>query len=196
MKTLFVVTCGVLAVLVGRGADAAVTPSVASVSTPNVTQGKAVTPGGPVTDFFQAIVGSSGAIVTGTVTFFLCPPSLVTPGQGCVSGGKQIGAAKSLDFNVLILTGSHATSDPASGADTIEPGTYCWRTEYSGASNLFNPTTHTNFDTECFIVAMPNPAAQQVPTLSTWGMILLAASLAGGAARLLVRPSSRPTSVP
>jgi hypothetical protein len=42
------------------------------------------------------------------VAFFLCQPNEVTAGQGCVSGGTQIGAAKT-------LSGGQATSDAASG---------------------------------------------------------------------------------
>ncbi len=86
-------------------------------------------------------VGQAG----GTVKFFLCQPSELTPllTGDCSSGGTQIGGA-------ITLAAGSATS--ASSANTNDIGKYCWRAEYSG-DDLYLPSTHTNSTTECFWVA-------------------------------------------
>jgi hypothetical protein len=87
---------------------------------------------------------------TGTVTFFLCQPFQVTPG-GCVSGGAQVGAVKT-----LTATGSEATSSSTSDAtaNTRIFGKYCWRVAYSGDANYL-PASHTDNATECFNAFLP-----------------------------------------
>ena len=87
------------------------------------------------------------------MTFFLCQPSEVTAGQGCVSGGTQVGAAQP-------LSGGQATS--AATTNTSASGTYCWRAVYSG-SEVYAPSTHTNAGSECFTTAAFKLEHSEVP---------------------------------
>jgi len=97
------------------------------------------------------VSGSAGTVTpTGTVTFFLCQPFQVTPG-GCVSGGAQIGTAKTLAGTGLEATSS-STSDATTNTQTF--GKYCWRVAYSGDSNYL-PASHTDNATECFNAFLP-----------------------------------------
>ena len=161
---------GLAALLLGimsPKADADNDPFMGSTSVPN----GAVLPGQSVTDTAAVVFASSG-----TVTFFLCRPNQVTVGQGCVSGGMQVGAAKPGIF-VPITDTLVATSDAASGADTAALGTYCWRAEYSG-DDTFNVRSHTDATSECFtVVQPPPPQGNAIPTLSEWAMIVLAGLL-------------------
>ncbi|HEV8360151.1 MAG TPA: Ig-like domain repeat protein [Candidatus Thermoplasmatota archaeon] len=116
-----------------------------STDTTSNPTGGGVLPGTSVTD--TATISGSGATPTGDVTFFLCQPSEVTAG-GCEgSAGTQIGSAVS-------LVGGSATSDATT--DTLTPGTYCWRAEYGG-DDLYDPSNHTNADSECFTVEQLPP---------------------------------------
>jgi hypothetical protein len=100
----------------------------------------AVAVGASVTD--TATVSGSGPTPTGTVDFFLCQPSEVTPG-GCEgTAGTKIGATKT-------LSDGSATSDATTNTNTV--GKYCWRAEYSG-NGFYLPSSHTDDTTECFTV--------------------------------------------
>src|SRR5262249_33607403 len=90
----------------------------------NISRPKGRVP--PGTSVIDTISG--GTLNAGPAIFFLCQPSEVVLGQGCVAGGKQIGGPKGLA--VSIGEGiSRGGSDPASGSDTATLGTYCWRAE-------------------------------------------------------------------
>ncbi len=82
-------------------------PTVATLSSPT---GGNVVPGSSVTDTVTVSGGPGQPTPTGTVTWFLCQPGQVTAGQGCVSGGAQIGPVKTLNpFGVKISDGDDAT---------------------------------------------------------------------------------------
>ena len=79
----------------------------------------------------------------------------MTTGQGCVSGGTQVGAVKPLLF------------------------VFPWRVEYSGDPNNAS-ASHTDRNGACFtVVQSPPPSSvNQIPTLSEWVMIVLAGFVA------------------
>ena len=119
-----------------------------------------MSPGSAVTDAATVSGGAGQPTPTGTVAFFLCQPNEVAVGQGCVSGGTQIGSVKT-------LSNGQATSDAASGASTSALGKLCWRAEYSGDA-FYLPSSHTDNTNECFRPArQPSTTATQASTNST-----------------------------
>src|SRR5262249_14830843 len=88
-----------LTAVVGNSTFTATIPQPAPSTTTTLSNptGGNVTPGTSVTDGVTVTGGAGQPTPTGTVTFFLCQPSEVTPGQGCVSAGTQIGAVKTLN---------------------------------------------------------------------------------------------------
>ncbi len=129
-------------------------PTIATLSNP---MGGNVVPGSSVTDTVSVTGGPGQPTPTGTVTWFLCQPGQVTPGQGCVSGGAQIGPVKTLNpFGVKI---SDATTN------TLTVGQYCWRVEYSG-DGFYLPSSDTDAGSECFTtVKQPTtPTTASSPT--------------------------------
>src|SRR6516165_4465368 len=85
---------GAAILLVGTSVSAQirVTPTITSTSLPVLSP----LPTGVSVRDEVFVSGSAGMVApTGTVTFFLCQPFQVTPG-GCVSGGAQVGAVKTL----------------------------------------------------------------------------------------------------
>jgi hypothetical protein len=104
-----------------------------------------------------AVVSGSGPVPAGSVAFFLCGPGIaaVDPFAGCLSGGTPIGGPVALDG------GGQATSGSTLAAQTMNPGLYCWRAEYSGDANYLG-ASHTNSTTECFTIAA-SPAITAPP---------------------------------
>lgn len=139
---------------------------VSNTATLSSPTGGNVAPGTSVTDGATVTGGVGQPVPTGTVTFFLCQPNQVTAGQGCVSGGTQVGAVKTLNAS------GQATSDAASNTTAI--GQYCWRAGYSGDS-FYSGSNHTDATGECFTTVQP---AAAIPTLSEWGLALMAVALA------------------
>lgn len=152
------------------GIDSCRTPALASSAGPGGT----VAPGATVSDAFTAGSGGAGFTPTGTVSFFLCDPALVTA-AGCPSGGAPEGTA-------TLVAGS-AGSNPATVSGL---GTYCWRAEYAPDANstgVYLPSSHTNAGSECFTVA----AAPAPPGFPNTGGGPAAAPRAAGPA-----PGDRP----
>lgn len=134
------------------------TPATTSNSSPS---GAGVPAGSTATDTVNVTNGGAGLPPAGTMTFFLCDPSQVAAG-GCVSGGTQIGASKT-------IVGGAATSDPS--APLQFNGRYCWRTAFApdpAQAGIYDAATHTNSTTECFTVSggvnLPNTGVPDVPT--------------------------------
>lgn len=152
---------------VGNSTFTAITQQLAVSNTATLSSptGGNVAPGTSVTDGATVTGGAGQPVPTGTVTFFLCQPSQVTAGQGCVSGGTQIGAVKTLNAS------GQATSDATSNTTAI--GQYCWRAQYSG-DGFYAGSSHTDATGECFTTV---GQAAVIPTLSEWGFALMAAVL-------------------
>lgn len=112
-----------------------------------------VVPGSAVRDLAKVAGPTGAAVPTGTVTFWLCAPGVVTS-AGCPTGGNQVGAAVVLD------AGGDASSSTTS--NTLSLGKYCWRVEYSGDDN-YSPGSHTNSTSECFRTAKASPSISTVP---------------------------------
>jgi hypothetical protein len=138
----------------GSSAQVTVNRGTPSIQTVSVPVGPFLPAGIRARDS-AAVFGLDGAIApTGSVTFFLCQPNQVTEGQGCGTGGTQVGSAKTLNG----ITESDETSN------TTALGKYCWRVEYSGDTNYL-PASHTDAGGECFVVqhlqvemaTQPNP---------------------------------------
>jgi uncharacterized repeat protein (TIGR01451 family) len=100
---------------------------------------------------------------TGTVVFRLCASA-----AGCPTGGTQVGAAKT-------LSGGTATSDPVPSNLISTAGTYCFGVDYTPASNSqYTAGSHTNTDTECFVVQAPAihiVKTPDAPTVSAGGTV-------------------------
>ena len=134
-------------------------PAATSTSSPT---GGGVPAGSTATDTVSVTNGGAGLNPAGTITFFLCNPGQVTAG-GCVSGGTQVGAAKT------IVAGS-ATSDPSAALQFN--GKYCWRTLFTpdpSLAGVYEPATHTNATTECLTVSggvdLPNTGIPDLPVV-------------------------------
>jgi uncharacterized repeat protein (TIGR01451 family) len=102
--------------------------------------------GQSVTDL-ATLTGSKGT-VTGTVTFFLCGPTVsATP---CTTAGTS--------FGPVTLSGGQATSPPMSPTGA---GTYCLRLEYTpDATALYSEGVSTSTTNECFTVIDINPSIE------------------------------------
>jgi sortase (surface protein transpeptidase) len=148
-------------------------------TTSNSAPTGAVSAGTSATDTVNVTNGGAGPDPAGTITFFLCNPGQVSAG-GCVSGGTQVGAVKT------IVAGS-ATSDP--GAPAQINGKWCWRTQYTpdaSMAGIYEAATHTNATTECFTVSggvnLPNTG---IPDLGSARALVPLAGLVGGPLLLL-----------
>jgi uncharacterized repeat protein (TIGR01451 family) len=122
-------------------AAAAVAPVPATFTT-QVSSGS-ITLGQSITDV-ATLAGPNGT-VSGTVSFFVCGPNLVS-NPDCTTGGTAVGSG-------AILAGGSATS---AGFTPTLPGKYCFRAQYS--PDLFaqySPGNHTNLTTECFEAVQP-----------------------------------------
>ena len=98
-----------------------------------------------------AVAGASSW--SGSVSFFLCGPA----STACTAGGTQIGLAQSVNQS----TAQPILSDPAM---VTSVGTYCWRAEFTSATNGVPNASDAgsgNPNPECFAV---NPVT---PTLTT-----------------------------
>ncbi len=133
--------------------------------------------GSPVTDVATVTGGAGQPTPTGSVTFFLCQPNEVTPGQGCVApAGTQVGASKTLNAN------GKKASDPTSNTQTI--GQYCWRVVYSG-DGFYLPSDHTDATNECFttvtVIHPPTITTQSNPAVGPGGVSVTdTATVSGG----------------
>ncbi len=109
--------------------------------------GGSIVPGTSASDSATVSGGLGQPTPTGTVKFFLCQPGTVTANGGdCSAGGDQIGTPAAGET----LNGSGVATSEAS-TNTLSPGTYCWRAEYSG-DDFYLTSSHTNSTTECFTV--------------------------------------------
>jgi hypothetical protein len=125
-----------------------------NTSTLSSPTGGNVVPGSSVTDSATITGGVGQPVPSGSVTFFLCQPSELTPlvTGDCSSGGTQIGANP-----VTLSAGGIATSGASTNTTTV--GKYCWRAVYSG-DGFYSGSSHTNTGTECFtVVAQPSQTA-------------------------------------
>jgi hypothetical protein len=103
--------------------------------------------------------GSSQA-PTGTVTFFICAPGELTNGA-CPTGGTSVST------NALTPIANTSTSETFSAAFTPdEPGTWCWRGEYSGDANY--PAATDASTGECFQVIQLQPTIATAQTFSVF----------------------------
>ena len=129
-------------------------PQGSQTTTQASTNSTTVVPGTAVTD--TATVTGAAGTPTGTVTFFLCQPSEVTAGQGCVSGGTQVGAAQP-------LSGGQATS--AATTNTTRDRARTAGARCTRGDEVYAPSTHTNAASECFtVVKPPSTTATQAST--------------------------------
>lgn len=147
-------------------------PATASTSAPT---GGGVAAGSTATDTVNVTNGGAGLNPAGTMTFFLCNPGQVTAG-GCVSGGTQVGAVKT-------IAGGSATSDPSAALQFN--GKWCWRTAYTpdpSLAGVYEPATHTNATSECFTVVngvfLPNTGLPDIPAGPLLPIALLVLPLA------------------
>jgi hypothetical protein len=125
--------------------------TIVTLSTPT---GSGVAPGTAAFDT-ATITNDKMKPPSKVVDFFLCSPSEVTAGEGCVDGGTHIGSKN--------LSSGKAVSPTT--RNTTTPGTYCWRAEYAGGfspPDSIAPGEHTNWTTECFTVG-----EKRIPTVLT-----------------------------
>jgi large repetitive protein len=103
---------------------------------------------------FHVSGNASGAIPTGTVTFFLCGP--LTAASGCAEGsGTQVGEPIE-----LMSSGADTANATSPNLAVSVPGTWCVRTEYSGDAN-YASSADTGAG-ECFTVATPAPPTASI----------------------------------
>ena len=122
-------------------AAAAVAPAPAMFTTQ--VSASSITLGQSVTDL-ATLAGPNG-VVSGSVAFFVCGPSIVS-NPDCATGGSAVGSA-------LVLAGGSATSAAYTPA---QAGRYCFRAQYSpDMFAQYSPGNHTNLTTECFEVVLP-----------------------------------------
>ena len=101
--------------------------------------------------------GGGGIKPTGTVSFSLCGPTLLSDADYtlCATGGTPIRSAKA-------LSGTDNPATVVSDAATVtSAGRYCWRAEYSGDAAKGIPGSSDSLVSECFKI---NPLT---PTLAT-----------------------------
>jgi hypothetical protein len=111
---------------------------------------------GQIVQDFAQLFGGQGPF-EGSMAFFICRPFEVLPGIGC-PGGMFVGSSG---------VGPAGEAFGPSFGDTFEPGTYCWRAEYSGDA-LHDPVSHTNDNTECFTVPAiqdPGMRSDSIPNI-------------------------------
>ena len=122
-------------------AAAAVAPVPATFTTQ--ASAASISLGQSITDL-ATLAGPNG-IVSGSVAFYVCGPSIVS-NPDCSTGGSAVGSA-------VVLSGGTATS---AAYTPTQAGRYCFRAQYS--PDLFaqySPGNHTNLTTECFEVVLP-----------------------------------------
>jgi hypothetical protein len=122
--------------------------AAAVVPTPTITtqvSTAALNIGQTVTD--TASLSGPNSPLKGTVSFFVCGPSVSNP--TCTTGGTQVGGAVSVSPG----TGTAGTAVSAAYAPQTV-GNYCLRAEYTPAADSpYSPQNHTNLTTECFAVS-------------------------------------------
>jgi uncharacterized repeat protein (TIGR01451 family) len=111
-------------------------------SNPTVGSGQSVTD--------QVTVSGSAGTPSGTVAFFLCGP--LASATGCPTGGTPAGSGISLNN-----AGQATSSAVNTSGSPLAAGTYCFRVEYTAASNSqYTNGSGTNTTTECFTVVPPS----------------------------------------
>lgn len=150
----------------------------ASMTTaPSVTT--EVSPGTSVTDTATVTGTGTGSppTPTGSVTFFLCAPSELSPQNTgtCPAGaGTQVG-------NPVALGGSGAIATATSSAVApTTPGKYCFRATWPGDSNYAGPLSETNSASECFTVRQIPTTTVTGPSSSSTGLPAQASAVALG----------------
>jgi hypothetical protein len=108
-----------------------------------------ITLGDSITDHALLTGTAAGGHPTGTVTFFICSPSQLTPPDTgtCPTGGTQVGTAVT-----LTQVGTTNTSEATSASTTPNAvGRWCFRGVYSGDDDYLGSTDSDA--SECFMVA-------------------------------------------
>ena len=172
----------VLKDFVGGGFEAC----TSSVVTSPVANGTSTTPitevllGSNVFDYARISGTGSQLSPTGTMTFFACTPTQLTPANTgtCTTGGSQVGAGP---VNVTpIAMSSPAASEAWSAAFTTTVlGKHCFRGEYSGDGTY--PAASDSSSGECFTV-ISIPAS--IETAQTWTVFDTATISATGGGNL------------
>jgi uncharacterized repeat protein (TIGR01451 family) len=99
-----------------------------------------------VTD--TATLSGSDGPASGVVKFFVCTPAQIT-GNGCPTGGTQVGAAG----GVAVTTSANGGTATSAAYTPTAVGKYCFRAEYvPNAASQYLAASHTNATTECFTV--------------------------------------------
>ena len=99
-----------------------------------------------VTD--TATLSGTDGPASGVVKFFVCTPAQIT-GNGCPSGGTQVGAAG----GVAVTTSANGGTATSAAYTPTAIGKYCFRAEYvPNAASQYLAASHTNATTECFTV--------------------------------------------
>jgi hypothetical protein len=106
--------------------------------------------GDTVTDT-ATLTGNENNPLTGTVDFFVCGPN-ASSNPDCTTGGTQVGGNVSLTQTTLGANKVDAVSTATSSAYTVmNPGKYCFRAEYTPATDApYSPQNHTDTTLECF----------------------------------------------
>ena len=125
-----------------RSLSAAAVAPVPAIFTTQV-DASSITLGQPVTDL-ATLAGPRGT-ASGTVSFFVCGPSIVS-NPDCSTGGSAAGSA-------AVSSAGTATS---AAYTATQAGRYCFRAQYSPDMFApYSPGIHTNLTTECFEVVLP-----------------------------------------
>lgn len=100
--------------------------------------------------------------VTGEVQFYICGPAASAAAAACLQGGTRVGGPQ-----VVVLNpppngpnGQATIAFPQPGEGPIDPGTYCFRAEYTPSAGAeYSPAVHptTPTTTECFTATLPPP---------------------------------------
>jgi len=100
--------------------------------------------------------------VMGEVQFFVCGPAASATAANCLQGGTRVGGPQVVVLNPPPNgpSGQATIAFPQPGEGPIDPGTYCFRAEYTPSpvaqySPAVHPTAFTT--TECFVVTLPPP---------------------------------------
>ena len=157
-----------------------------SVVTSPVANGTSTTPiteitlGSSIHDYARITGTGSSDSPTGTMTFYVCAPTELTPANSgtCTDGGTQVGAGP---VNVTpIAMSSPAASEAWSAAFTPTVlGKHCFRGEYSGDGTY--PAAEDSSAGECFTV---NSFPASIETAQTWTVFDTATITAAGGGNL------------
>ena len=172
----------VLKDFVGGGFEAC-TSSVVTTPVANGTSTAAVTDillGSSIHDYARITGTGSQLAPGGTMTFYLCAPTALTPANTglCTTGGTLVGSGA---VNVAAIAGSSPVASQAWSA-AVTPtvlGKHCFRGEYSGDGTY--PAASDSSAGECFTVSSI-PAS--IETAQTWAVYDTATISATGGGNL------------